>query len=60
VTAAIGGVVGAVLGGSKGAAIGVLVGATGGLAANKGDELFLPEGSIVSVELVEPLVVERP
>jgi len=58
--AAVGGVLGGVLGGKndvlKGAAIGAAVG-TGVAVATKGDQIVLPAGRTVNVQLTSPLVV---
>jgi hypothetical protein len=60
----IGAVLGAVLGGlidgKKGALIGAVVGAGGGLLASQGgDKVELPEGTLITLRLDEPLTLER-
>lgn len=57
--AVLGGVVGSILGGKKGAIVGIIVGGTGAVVASKGDEVDLPEGTIVTIELTYPLAIER-
>lgn len=56
--AVLGGVLGGILGGKKGAVVGIIVGGTGAVAASKGDEVDLPAGTIVTIELTYPLVIE--
>jgi len=53
-----GALIGGIAGGGKGAAIGTIVGAGTGAAvvlATKGDELDLPRGQVIVVELSEPV-----
>jgi hypothetical protein len=57
--ALIGGVLGAVIDGKKGAVIGALVGGGGTLVAWSGDEVELPAGTLLTVELERPLVLAR-
>lgn len=57
--AALGAVLGSVLGGKKGALLGILVGGGGGLAASKGEDVVMPEGTILSLTLDRPLNVRR-
>ncbi len=57
--AALGAVLGSVLGGKKGALLGILVGGGGGLAATKGENVEMPEGTILSLTLDKPLTVRR-
>jgi hypothetical protein len=54
--AVLGGVVGGLLKGRTGAVIGVLVGG-GAVVAQKGEDVELPEGTILKVRLERPLVV---
>ena len=54
---AVGGVIGALLGGAKGAIVGVTVGAGGTLLAEKGQEIDLPQGSVLRVEFATPVSV---
>jgi len=56
---ALGGILGAVLGGTKGAIIGVLVGGAGGAISSKGDDVVLPEGTVLTLELERPLNFRR-
>jgi hypothetical protein len=58
--AVLGGVVGGVLGGKKGAVIGVIVGGGGAVAASKGDEVELPEGTVLVLRLDRELIVPHP
>ncbi len=57
--AVLGGVVGSILGGKKGAIVGIIVGGTGAVVASKGDEVELPAGTVVTLELTYPLAIER-
>ena len=50
VGAVIGGIVGAVLGGGKGLLIGAAAGAGGGIIANRGEDVQLPEGTRLLVK----------
>jgi hypothetical protein len=56
--AVLGGVLGGILGGKKGAIVGIIVGGTGAVVASKGEEVDLPAGTIVTVELTSRLVIE--
>jgi hypothetical protein len=55
--AVLGGVVGSILGGKKGAIVGILVGGTGAVVASKGEEVELPEGTILTLTLERPLPI---
>jgi hypothetical protein len=55
--AALGGILGAVIGGRKGAVVGVLAGGSGGAISSKGDEVELPAGTVLTLELQRPLDV---
>jgi hypothetical protein len=57
--AALGAVLGSVIGGKKGALVGILVGGAGGLAAAKGEDVEMPEGTILGLTLDRPLTVRR-
>ena len=57
--AALGAVLGSVIGGKKGALVGILVGGTGAVAASKGEDVVMPEGTILSLNLDRPLNVRR-
>jgi len=56
--AALGGVLGGILGGTKGALIGIAVGGGGGFVSSK-DDVDLPAGTVVTVELDRPLSARR-
>ena len=56
---ALGAVLGSVIGGKKGAVVGILVGGTGGLAASRGEEVDMPEGTILNLTLDRGLTVRR-
>jgi len=55
--ALLGGILGGVLEGKEGAIIGVLVGGTGAVVASKGEEVVLPPGTMLTLELERPVVV---
>jgi len=55
--ALLGAVLGKVVGGTEGAIIGLVVGAGGAIAATKGDDVELPEGSVLTLRLERPLTV---
>ena len=57
--AVLGGVVGSILGGKKGALVGILVGGTGAVVASKGEEVELPEGTILTLTLERPLLIPQ-
>jgi hypothetical protein len=57
--AVVGGVLGSIIGGTKGALIGVVVGGAGGVVATAGEEVNLPAGTILTVNLDRPLDVRR-
>ena len=57
--ALLGAVVGKVIGGTKGALIGLVVGGGGAIVASKGDDVELPEGSVLTLRLERPLTVRR-
>jgi hypothetical protein len=57
--AVIGGVLGAVLDGGKGAVIGAIVGGGGAVVASSGDDVELPAGTVLTVELERPLTLAR-
>ncbi len=57
--AILGGVLGGIIGGGKGALLGVVIGSTGAVAASKGDDLYLPSGSVIAVRLEAPLTIPR-
>ncbi|MEO8361683.1 MAG: hypothetical protein ABI672_16735 [Vicinamibacteria bacterium] len=57
--ALLGGVIGGIIDGKKGALIGAAVGAGGGVLASKGDDVELPEGTIVTIRLDGPVMARR-
>ena len=57
--ALLGAVLGRVVGGTKGALIGLVVGGGGAIVATKGDDVELPEGSVLTLRLERPLTVGR-
>jgi hypothetical protein len=57
--ALLGAVLGKVVGGTEGAVIGLVVGAGGAIAASKGDDVELPEGTVLTLRLERPLTVRR-
>jgi hypothetical protein len=57
--ALLGAVIGRVVGGTKGALIGLVVGGGGAIVATKGDDVELPEGSVLTLRLERPLTVRR-
>lgn len=57
--AVLGAVIGKVIGGTKGALVGLIVGGTGGIAASKGEEVEMPEGTILTLRLDRPLPITR-
>jgi hypothetical protein len=57
--ALIGGVLGAVLDGKKGALIGAIVGGGGAVVASSGDEVELPAGTLLTIQLERPMTLAR-
>lgn len=57
--AILGGVVGGIIDGKKGALIGAVVGAGSGAIVTKGEDMELPEGSIVRIRLDRSITVPR-
>jgi hypothetical protein len=57
--ALLGAVLGKVVGGTEGAIIGLVVGAGGAIAATKGDDVELPEGTVLTLRLERPLTLQR-
>jgi hypothetical protein len=55
--ALLGGILGGVIEGKEGAIIGVLVGGTGAVVASRGEEVELPAGTMLTLELERPVVV---
>ena len=57
--ALLGAVLGRVVGGTKGALIGLVIGGSGGIVASKGDDVELPEGSVLTLRLERPVTIRR-
>jgi len=57
--AGAGAILGAILGGAKGALAGVLIGGGGTLAATEGNDVDLPQGTVLRVRLDAPLQLKR-
>jgi hypothetical protein len=57
--AVLGGVLGGILGGKKGALLGVIIGGGGAVVASKGEDVELPEGTVVVMRLERELLVPR-
>ncbi len=57
--AILGAVVGGIFEGKKGALIGAVVGAGGGVLATKGEEVELPQGTLITVRLDGPMTMAR-
>lgn len=57
--AVLGGVLGTILGGKKGAVVGVIVGGGGAVVGTKGEDIELPEGSVIVMRLEREVVVPR-
>jgi hypothetical protein len=57
--AVVGGILGSIIGGTEGAIIGVVLGGAGGVVATPGEEVSLPSGTILTVNLDQPLQVRR-
>lgn len=55
--AAVGAVIGGILGGVRGAITGILIGGGGVVAATEGQDVTLPEGSVLRMRLDSPLAV---
>ena len=55
--AGVGAIIGGILGGFKGALAGILIGAGGTLAATEGNELELPQGSVLRVRIDSPVTI---
>src|SRR4029453_12811108 len=52
--AVLGGVLGGILGGTKGALAGVVIGGAGGVVSSKGEDVELPAGTVMTVQLDRP------
>ncbi len=57
--ALLGGVIGGMIDGRKGVLIGAAVGAGGGLVASQGGDVDLPEGTLITLRLDEPMTLLR-
>lgn len=57
--AAVGAILGGILGGLKGAITGVLIGGGGVVAATEGEDVVLPEGTVLRMRLDQPLTVRQ-
>jgi len=55
--AVLGGVLGGIFGGKKGAIVGTILGGSGAVVGTKGDEVNLPEGTLIRVRLDRPLTI---
>jgi hypothetical protein len=56
--AGVGAVIGGILGGFRGVLAGILIGAGGTIAATEGNDVVLPQGTILRLRFDAPLVVE--
>jgi hypothetical protein len=57
--AALGALLGSVIGGKKGALLGIVVGGAGGAITTRGDEVELPEGTILTLRTERPINLRR-
>lgn len=57
--AAVGAIIGGILGGVKGAITGILIGGGGVVAATEGQDVELPEGTVLRMRLDSPLTVRN-
>lgn len=57
--AALGTLLGAVIGGKKGALLGLIVGGAGGAITTRGEEVELPEGTILTLRTERPVDIRR-
>jgi hypothetical protein len=48
-----------VLGGGKGVLVGALLGGAGGAITSNGDDVYLPEGTVFTLQLEGPATIER-
>lgn len=55
--AAVGAILGGIIGGVKGAITGILIGGGGVVAATEGEDVVLPEGTVLRMRLDQPLTV---
>ena len=57
--AALGALLGSVIGGKKGALLGIIVGGAGGAITTRGEEVELPEGTILTLRTERPVNLRR-
>jgi hypothetical protein len=57
--AALGALLGSVIGGTKGALVGLIVGGAGGAITTRGEEVELPEGTILTLRTERPAEIRR-
>jgi hypothetical protein len=57
--AALGALLGSVIGGTKGALLGIIVGGAGGAITTRGEEVELPEGTILTLRTERPINIRR-
>jgi hypothetical protein len=57
--AALGALLGSVIGGKKGALVGLIVGGAGGAITTRGEEVELPEGTILTLRTERPVNLRR-
>ncbi len=57
--AALGALLGSVIGGKKGALVGLIVGGAGGAITTRGDDVDLPEGTILTLRTEAPINLRR-
>jgi hypothetical protein len=57
--AALGTLLGAVIGGRKGALLGLIIGGAGGAITTRGEEVELPEGTILTLRTERPVDIRR-
>ena len=57
--AALGVLLGSVMGGKKGALLGLIVGGAGGAITTRGEEVELPEGTILTLRTERPVTIRR-
>ena len=57
--AALGALLGSVIGGKKGALLGIIVGGAGGAITSRGEEVEIPEGTILTLRTDRPINLRR-
>lgn len=55
--AGVGAIIGGILGGAKGALLGILIGGGGTIAATEGEDVTLPAGTVLRVQLDQPIQI---